>query len=62
MWNLIKELFGWIFSGSGTGTGKSVSGSSMNEGDYHSGPHGYSPNTAYSETEYGDPNWEDEQH
>jgi hypothetical protein len=26
---------------------------SMNEGDIHSGPHGYSPNTAYPETQYG---------
>ena len=25
----------------------------MNEGDYHSGPEGYSPNTAYPETQYG---------
>lgn len=25
----------------------------MNEGDYHSGVHGYSPNTAYPETQYG---------
>ena len=27
--------------------------SEMDEGDYHSGPHGYSPNTAYPETQYG---------
>jgi hypothetical protein len=25
----------------------------MNEGDYHSGPAGYTPNTAYPETQYG---------
>ena len=25
----------------------------MNEGDIHSGPNGYSPNTAYTETQYG---------
>lgn len=25
----------------------------MNEGDFHSGPHGYSPNTEYTETQYG---------
>jgi hypothetical protein len=25
----------------------------MNDGDYHSGIHGYSPNTAYPETQYG---------
>jgi hypothetical protein len=60
MWNLIKELFSWIFSG--TGPGKSVSGSSMNEGDYHSGPHGYSPNTAYPDTEYGAADWDEHEH
>ena len=27
--------------------------SPMNEGDVHSGPHGYSANTAYTETQYG---------
>ena len=25
----------------------------MDEGDVHSGPHGYSPNTPYVETQYG---------
>ena len=25
----------------------------MNEGDIHSGPYGYSPNTAYPQTQYG---------
>jgi hypothetical protein len=25
----------------------------MNQGDYHSGPAGYSPNTPYPETQYG---------
>ena len=30
-----------------------ISLSPMNEGDYHSGPHGYSANTAYPNTEYG---------
>jgi hypothetical protein len=25
----------------------------MNQGDYHSGPEGYSPNTAYPDTFYG---------
>lgn len=25
----------------------------MDQGDYHSGPYGYSPNTAYPETQYG---------
>jgi hypothetical protein len=27
--------------------------SPMDQGDYHSGPYGYSPNTAYPETQYG---------
>ena len=26
---------------------------SMDQGDYHSGPNGYSPNTQYPETQYG---------
>lgn len=25
----------------------------MDEGDIHSGPYGYSPNTPYQETQYG---------
>jgi len=38
----------------------------MNEGDYHSGPAGYSPMTAYPETQYGsgfdeDAEWHEEQ-
>jgi hypothetical protein len=28
-------------------------GSGMTEGDFHSGPEGYSPNTAYPDTFYG---------
>ena len=27
--------------------------SEMDQGDYHSGPEGYTPNTAYPETQYG---------
>lgn len=30
-----------------------TSDTSMNEGDFHSGPNGYSPNTAYPDTFYG---------
>jgi hypothetical protein len=38
----------------------------MNEGDYHNGPAGYSPMTAYPETQYGsgfdeDAEWHEEQ-
>ncbi|MEY4961367.1 MAG: hypothetical protein RLZZ249_64 [Actinomycetota bacterium] len=37
----------------------------MDEGDIHSGPSGYSPNTAYPETQYGshfdeDADWHEE--
>lgn len=40
--------------------------SHMNQGDFHSGPEGYSPNTAYPETQYGswwdeDADWNEEQ-
>jgi hypothetical protein len=33
--------------------GNSESGSGMTEADLHSGPDGYSPNTAYPDTFYG---------
>lgn len=33
-------------------TTKNDSAEVMNEGDFHSGPAGYSANTSYSETEY----------
>ena len=34
-------------------TTKNDSAEVMNEGDFHSGPSGYSANTPYSETQYG---------
>ena len=39
----------------------------MNEGDMHSGPEGYSANTAYPETQYGsgfddEADWNEEEH
>ena len=39
----------------------------MDEGDIHSGPHGYSPNTPYTETQYGsrfdeEADWNEEEH
>ena len=45
---------------------RSVVDSKMNEGDIHSGPHGYSPNTAYTETQYGsrfdeEADWDEEE-
>jgi hypothetical protein len=55
---MIKFLLA-LFTGMFTGTSsKPAQSQGMNEGDYHSGPHGYSPNTAYSESEYGDRDWE----
>jgi hypothetical protein len=51
----LKRLFG--FDGSTyqppATTPRSTVASQMDQGDYHSGPHGYSPNTAYPGTEYG---------
>lgn len=49
----------------GAGAG-AAGGAGMNEGDYHSGPAGYSPMTAYPETQYGsgfdeDAAWHEEQ-
>ena len=37
-------------------------GTGMNQGDMHSGPEGYSPNTAYPETFYGSGGWDDDGH
>jgi hypothetical protein len=39
----------------------------MNEGDIHSGPYGYSPNTPYQETQYGsrfdeEADWNEDEH
>ena len=41
--------------------------SEMDQGNYHSGPQGYSPNTAYPETQYGsrfdeEADWADGEH
>lgn len=42
-----------IFSGASAGASVSATPSEMNEGDFHSGPEGYTPNTTYPETYYG---------
>jgi hypothetical protein len=42
-------------SGSRSGSAVPV----MDQGDYHSGPEGYSPNTAYPDTYYGSGEFED---
>jgi hypothetical protein len=52
---LVIFLFS-ILSGETSGTtvrSNALGDSSMNEGDFHSGPFGYSPNTAYPDTFYG---------
>jgi hypothetical protein len=62
MIKFLLALFTGMFTGKLTGTTSAPAVSQdMNEGDYHSGPHGYSPNTAYPESEYGDRNWESEE-
>lgn len=42
-----------IFLGADAGASRSATPVDMNEGDFHSGPEGYTPNTAYPETYYG---------
>ena len=42
-----------IFSGGRPSGSRPATPAETNEGDFHSGPHGYSPNTAYPETFYG---------
>jgi hypothetical protein len=42
-----------IFLGAGPNASRPATPADMNEGDLHSGPEGYTPNTAYPETYYG---------
>jgi hypothetical protein len=42
-----------IFLGASNNSSRPAASSQMNEGDFHSGPEGYTPNTAYPETHYG---------
>ena len=44
-----------IFSGTGFRPSRPATPADLNEGDFHSGPEGYTPNTAYPETFYGQP-------
>ena len=56
MINRLKNLFGLNevpYTPMAPGSRKPRVDQPMNEGDIHSGPHGYSPNTAYPETQYG---------
>ena len=52
MFDFLKKLFGTSAVTPIHPTPRPVD-SKMNEGDIHSGPHGYSPNTPYTETQYG---------
>ena len=52
MFKCVKWLFGAQAGTPPVSPSKPVT-NTMNEGDVHSGPHGYSPNTAYTETQYG---------
>lgn len=58
LWFLFAVFFTELPTGSVTTTRKTEQ-SLMDEGDYHSGPEGYSPNTAYPETQYGSM-WDEE--
>jgi hypothetical protein len=66
MCGFLKRLFGISAATPAQTTQRPVVDSKMNEGDIHSGPHGYSPNTAYTETQYGsrfdeDADWNEEE-
>jgi hypothetical protein len=52
MFSFLKRLFG-ISNATPPQVVQRPVNSPMDEGDIHSGPHGYSPNTAYPETQYG---------
>ncbi len=53
MLNFLKSLFGISITTRPPQVVQRPVNSPMDEGDIHSGPHGYSPNTAYPETQYG---------
>ena len=66
MCSFLKRLFGISAITAAQTTQRPVVDSKMNEGDIHSGPHGYSTNTAYTETQYGsrfdeDAEWNEEE-
>ncbi len=52
MFSFLKRLFGISTTTSSQLVQRPVN-LPMDEGDIHSGPHGYSRNTAYPETQYG---------
>lgn len=51
---VIVSFWSWLFGGSAAPPAKPLEDkNAMNQGDYHSGPEGYSANTPYPETQYG---------
>jgi hypothetical protein len=53
MFSFLKRLFGISNATPPPQVVQRPVNSPMDEGDIHSGPHGYSPNTGYPESQYG---------
>lgn len=53
MLNWLREFFMIKAAPNPPTTNSRVVDSPMDQGDYHFGPEGYSPNTAHQETQYG---------
>lgn len=68
MFEWLKSIFGINTIGHApTKKNNYLVDNSMDEGDFHSGPNGYSPNTSYPETQYGsrfdeDADWNEDEH
>ncbi|CAB4677853.1 unannotated protein [freshwater metagenome] len=50
---VLVAVLGLISIFLGAGASRPATRAEMNEGDFHSGPEGYTPNTAYPDTYYG---------
>lgn len=50
---IFRAVFAPINSSADNGVATDIGMSAEEEGNVHSGPYGYSPNTAYPETQYG---------
>jgi hypothetical protein len=53
-WALVVAVFATGNGADETVVGAGNHADGMNEGDFHSGPEGYEPNTAYPDTHYGE--------